>query len=54
MNGLLAVVLEDHVGAVLSVATDKTQHGPAFFHAALAHFKGLSHVTVEVNPSGAT
>ncbi|WP_156132300.1 cation transporter [Paraburkholderia terrae] len=43
-----------HMGAVLSVATDKTQHGPAFFHAALAHFKGLSHVTVEVNPSGAT
>lgn len=42
-----------HMGAVLSVATDKTQHGPAFFHAALARFKGLSHVTVEVNPSGA-
>ncbi|BCG03709.1 hypothetical protein PPGU19_082770 (plasmid) [Paraburkholderia sp. PGU19] len=43
-----------HMGAVLSVATDKTQHGPAFFHAELAHFKGLSHVTAEVNPSGAT
>lgn len=42
-----------HMGTVLSVATDKTQHGPAFFHAALARFKGLSHVTVEVNPSGA-
>lgn len=42
-----------HMGAVLSVATDKTQHGPAFFHAALARFKDLSHVTVEVNPAGA-
>ncbi|AQH05121.1 cation transporter (plasmid) [Burkholderia sp. KK1] len=42
-----------HMGAVLSVATDHAQHGPAFFHAALARLKGLSHVTVEVNPYAA-
>ncbi|MEC5404238.1 CDF family Co(II)/Ni(II) efflux transporter DmeF [Paraburkholderia sp. MPAMCS5] len=40
-----------HMGAVLSVNTDHAHHGPAFFHAALARFKGLSHITVEVNQS---
>jgi cation diffusion facilitator family transporter len=39
-----------HFGAVLSVATRETQRGPAFYHAALRPLKGLSHLTVEVNP----
>jgi len=42
-----------HMGAVLSVATGQARHGPAFFHAALARVKGLSHLTVEVFPSTA-
>jgi cation diffusion facilitator family transporter len=39
-----------HFGAVLSVATEVGQRGPAFYHAILRGFKGLSHITVEVNP----
>jgi cation diffusion facilitator family transporter len=37
-----------HFGAVISVVTEKPQHGPAFYHAALRQLKGLSHITVEV------
>ncbi|MGJ7915852.1 CDF family Co(II)/Ni(II) efflux transporter DmeF [Massilia sp. LXY-6] len=39
-----------HMGAVVSLLTRKPQHSPAFYHAALKRFKGLSHLTVEVNP----
>ncbi|TCG03334.1 cation transporter [Paraburkholderia steynii] len=42
-----------HMSAVVSVATDESKHGPGFYHAALKRFKGLSHVTVEVNPTRA-
>ncbi len=38
-----------HFGAVVSVVTLKPQRGPAFNHAVLRQFKGLSHVTVEVH-----
>jgi cation diffusion facilitator family transporter len=37
-----------HMSAVVSVATNVSQHDSRFYHAALKHFKGLSHVTVEV------
>ncbi|RZF27946.1 cation transporter [Paraburkholderia sp. UYCP14C] len=40
-----------HMSAVISVATNEAQRGPSFYHAALRRFKGLSHVTVEVNPT---
>jgi len=39
-----------HFGAVVSVVTEVTQRTPAFYHAILRGFKGLSHITVEVNP----
>jgi Co/Zn/Cd efflux system component len=39
-----------HMSAVISVATSESQRSPSFYHAALKRFKGLSHVTVEVNP----
>lgn len=39
-----------HLSAVVSVATHEAQRNPRFYHAALKRFKGLSHVTVEVNP----
>jgi cation diffusion facilitator family transporter len=39
-----------HMSAVLSVATDETQRDSRFYHAVLARFEGLSHVTVEVQP----
>lgn len=39
-----------HMSAVISVVTREAQRGPGFYHAALARFKGLSHLTVEVNP----
>jgi cation diffusion facilitator family transporter len=39
-----------HMSAVVSVATGEPQRSPGFSHAALKRFKGLSHVTVEVNP----
>jgi cation diffusion facilitator family transporter len=40
-----------HMSAVISVATREAQRNPGFYHAALTRFKGLSHVTVEVNPA---
>ena len=40
-----------HLGAVLSVATNQANRGPAFYHAVLRRFKGLSHITVEVHAS---
>ncbi|WP_028206435.1 CDF family Co(II)/Ni(II) efflux transporter DmeF [Paraburkholderia nodosa] len=42
-----------HMSAVVSVVTSETQRSPSFYHAALKRFKGLSHVTVEVNPVSA-
>lgn len=42
-----------HMSAVVSVATNEPQRSPGFYHAALRRFKGLSHVTVEVNPTHA-
>ena len=39
-----------HMSAVVSVATNETQHDSGFYHAILERFKGLSHVTVEVQP----
>ena len=38
-----------HFGAVISVATDVTHRGPAFYHEMLRRFAGLSHITVEVH-----
>jgi len=38
-----------HFGAILSVVSRASQRGPAFYHAALQRFKGLSHITVEVH-----
>jgi cation diffusion facilitator family transporter len=38
-----------HLGAVLSVITNDAQRGPAFYHAMLRRFQGLSHITVEVH-----
>jgi cation diffusion facilitator family transporter len=42
-----------HMSAVVSVVTTETQRTPNFYHAALKRFKGLSHLTVEVNPTPA-
>jgi cation diffusion facilitator family transporter len=42
-----------HMSAVVSVATGKPQRDSRFYHAVLERFKGLSHVTVEVQPSHA-
>ncbi|OTP73774.1 Cobalt-zinc-cadmium resistance protein CzcD [Caballeronia sordidicola] len=42
-----------HMSAVVSVATNEPQRSPVFYHAALKRFKGLSHLTVEVNPTQA-
>ncbi|SMG60654.1 CDF family Co(II)/Ni(II) efflux transporter DmeF [Paraburkholderia susongensis] len=39
-----------HMSAVVSVATGETQRDSRFYHAVLGRFKGLSHVTVEVQP----
>ncbi len=38
-----------HMSAVVSVATSEAQRSPSFYRGALKRFKGLSHVTVEVN-----
>lgn len=38
-----------HLGAVVSVTTKESHHGPAFYHAQLRRFKGLSHISVEVH-----
>ncbi|CAN7601065.1 CDF family Co(II)/Ni(II) efflux transporter DmeF [Caballeronia sp. LjRoot29] len=40
-----------HMSAVVSVSTNKSQHDSRFFHALLERIKGLSHVTVEVQPA---
>ena len=40
-----------HFGAIVSVVSEVPQRGPAFYHAALRRFKGLSHITVEVHKS---
>jgi cation diffusion facilitator family transporter len=40
-----------HMSAVVSIATSESQHASRFYHAALKRFKGLSHVTVEVQPA---
>ncbi|HEX7909479.1 MAG TPA: CDF family Co(II)/Ni(II) efflux transporter DmeF [Paraburkholderia sp.] len=42
-----------HMSAVVSVATGEPQRDSRFYHAVLERFKGLSHVTVEVQPSRA-
>jgi cation diffusion facilitator family transporter len=42
-----------HMSAVVSVATDEPQRDSCFYHAVLERFKGLSHITVEVQPSHA-
>jgi cation diffusion facilitator family transporter len=39
-----------HMSAVLAVATSVSQRDSRFYHAVLERFKGLSHVTVEVQP----
>jgi hypothetical protein len=39
--------------AVVSIATNVSQHDSRFYHAALKRFKGLSHVTVEMQPAHA-
>lgn len=38
-----------HMSAAIAVATDEVRHTPGFYHALLKDFKGVSHVTVEVN-----
>lgn len=38
-----------HFGAVVSVVTSEEQRGPAYYHAMLRRFNGLSHITVEVH-----
>ncbi|CAB3801941.1 CDF family Co(II)/Ni(II) efflux transporter DmeF [Pararobbsia alpina] len=40
-----------HMSAVVSVATSESLRDSRFYHAVLERFKGLSHVTVEVQPS---
>lgn len=40
-----------HMSALVSVATREAQRSPAFYRAALKGLKGISHLTVEVNPS---
>ncbi|CAB3791740.1 CDF family Co(II)/Ni(II) efflux transporter DmeF [Paraburkholderia fynbosensis] len=42
-----------HMSAVVSVATSESQRDSRFYHAVLQRFKGLSHVTVEVQPAQA-
>jgi cation diffusion facilitator family transporter len=42
-----------HMSAVVSVATNETRHDSRFYHAILKRVKGLSHVTVEVQPARA-
>jgi Co/Zn/Cd efflux system component len=42
-----------HMSAVVSVATSESQRDSRFYHALLDRFKGLSHVTVEVQPAHA-
>ena len=39
-----------HFGAIVSVLTNVDQRNPAFYHSIFQDFKGLSHITVEVQP----
>lgn len=39
-----------HMSAVVLVATSESQRDSRFYHAVLGRFKGLSHVTIEVQP----
>lgn len=41
-----------HMSAIVSVATLDAQRNPRFYHALLKQFRGLSHITVEVNATG--
>jgi Co/Zn/Cd efflux system component len=43
-----------HMSAVLSVATNQSQRDARFYHVVLERLKGLSHLTVEVQPSHAS
>ena len=43
-----------HLGAMASVFTREPTRGPNFYHSLLQRFKGLSHVTVEVNTPSLT
>lgn len=43
-----------HMSAVVSVATSESQRDSRFYHTVLERFKGLSHVTVEVQPAPAS
>lgn len=38
-----------HFGTIISVVTDEAARTSAFYHAALKHIKGLSHISVEVH-----
>jgi cation diffusion facilitator family transporter len=40
-----------HMSAVVSVAASESQRDSRFYHAVLERFRGLSHVTVEVQPA---
>ena len=40
-----------HMSAVVSVATSESKRDSRFYHAVLQRFKGLSHVTVEIQPA---
>jgi Co/Zn/Cd efflux system component len=42
-----------HMSAIVSVATGEAQRNPGFYRSALKRFKGLSHVTIEVNSTPA-
>ncbi|WP_443690661.1 cation diffusion facilitator family transporter, partial [Pseudomonas sp.] len=42
-----------HLGAVVSLVTHDPKRTSQFYHQHLAHFKGLSHITVEVLPEAA-
>jgi hypothetical protein len=42
------------MSAVVSVSTSEPERDSRFYHAVLERFKGLSHVTVEVQPSKAS
>jgi cation diffusion facilitator family transporter len=42
-----------HMSAAISVTTSEARHDSRFYHALLTRFNGLSHVTVEVNPTEA-
>jgi Co/Zn/Cd efflux system component len=39
-----------HFGAIVSVVTNVDRRSPAFYHSIFQNFKGLSHITVEVQP----